>query len=115
MGQLYETTDLPAEVKDKLPIFEDGLPVFDALHKFCCAYTDLFYPTDDAVKSDAELCEYWKFKVAPQYTQGLPPLSKAALIAQMAQGIFDVTAYHDFVGGVVEYTTDPAGAFFQVR
>lgn len=76
---------------------------------------DQFYTTDEDVTSDAELRAYWKFEHTPVYCQGLPELSKSALKDQLAKGIFDVTARHEFVGGVVEYTTDPAGAFFQVR
>jgi len=106
---------LPKDVKDKLPIFQDGLPVYEALHRFCSGYVDQFYATDNDVTSDAELRAYWKFEQTPLYCQGLPELSKSALKDQLAKGIFDVTAYHEFVGGVVEYTTDPAGAFFQVR
>merc|ERR1712238_448524 len=86
----------------------------------------------------ATAAEGWKFQTWPQeyeavqlpedvksklpiYQDGLevyaaiPELSKQALIDQLTRGIFDVTAYHEFVGYVVAYTTDPAGGSLQVR
>jgi len=113
--QVYEETQLPDAFKAKLPIFEDGLPVWQALHDFVAAYVSLHYKDDAAVSGDSELQEYWKFSCVPQYAQGLPPLSRVALTNQITRGMFDVTAYHELVGDVVVYTTDPAGAALQVR
>lgn len=112
---------LPQGVKDQLPLVQDGLPLWDAIHNFVHQYIDLFYSSDSDVQKDKELQKYWRFepmpgqtqKFAPQYE--VPPLSKNKLIDQIAQCIFDATALHNFVGNVVEYTTDPAGACFQVR
>jgi len=113
--ELHEETDLDRGEKDKLPMFEDGLPLWAAFHKFCSGYVGLHYATDASVQADGELREYWKFKVATHYARGLPALSKAALVDQMTHVLFNVTAYHKLVGGVVEYSTDPAGAVMQVR
>jgi len=113
--QLFEEFDLPEEVKRSLPIFEDGLPVWNALHEFYAAYLDLYYASDAAVQADQELQAYWKFQSVPQYAKGLPPLSKAALADQLAQAVFDITAYHEFVGHVIGVLSDPRGCFMQVR
>eukprot|EP00933_Yihiella_yeosuensis_P039804 TRINITY_DN33985_c0_g1_i1.p1 TRINITY_DN33985_c0_g1~~TRINITY_DN33985_c0_g1_i1.p1 ORF type:complete len:872 (+),score=172.75 TRINITY_DN33985_c0_g1_i1:712-3327(+) len=107
--------DLDDEVKRKLPIYEDGLDLWKALERFYSAYVDVYYPTDAEVVSDAELQEYWKFECVPQYARSLPALSKSALKLHLTRTVFDVTAYHEMVGDVVEYTTDPAGAMLQVR
>jgi hypothetical protein len=106
---------LPHDEQHRLPMFEDGLPVFRAFRDFFQKYVSLYYGSDASVKSDPELVEYWKFDNVPQMRSELPELSKDALINQMAQAVFDATAFHNFVGSVAEYTTDPAGAFFQVR
>jgi len=102
-------------VKSKLPIFEDGLDVWHVLHAWFSGYIDLFYGNDDDVKNDAELQQYWKFRNVPQYAKAMPALSKTALVNQITRAVFDVTAMHEFVGNVVSYTTDPAGAALQVR
>eukprot|EP00931_Biecheleriopsis_adriatica_P033221 TRINITY_DN19287_c0_g2_i1.p1 TRINITY_DN19287_c0_g2~~TRINITY_DN19287_c0_g2_i1.p1 ORF type:complete len:1157 (-),score=244.32 TRINITY_DN19287_c0_g2_i1:492-3911(-) len=113
--QVYEEMDLPADEKAKLPIFEDGLEIWASMHKFCSGYVGVYYATDDDVRNDAELQKYWTFNCVPHYAQGLPKLSRASLVDQLTRAMFDVTALHEFVGGVVEYTTDPAGAVMQVR
>jgi len=113
--QVYAETDLPEDVKSKLPIFEDGLHVWQAIFDFVAGYVSVHYTDDAAVQIDPELKEYWKFHQVPQYAKSLPPLSRASLIDQIASGVFHVTAYHELVGDVVAYTTDPAGAALQVR
>lgn len=113
--EVYAETQLPEGVKAKLPIFEDGLPLWQALCDFVAGYISAYYPGDAEVQADKELQEYWKFRCVPQYARQLPPLAKQALIDQIARGIFDVTVLHEIVGDVVEYTTDPAGAALQVR
>lgn len=114
--QVVADSDLPQAVKDALPIFVDGLAVWEAMHTFYSGFVDLYYEDDEAVQADGELVEYWKFELVPQYAAGgLPPLSKASLIDQMTHAVFAVTGYHEIVGQVVPYTTDPAGAALAVR
>ena len=62
------------------------------------------YSDDAAVQADAELVSYWKFELVPQYSVGLPALSKHALVDQMTHSAFGVTAYHEMVGQVIAYT-----------
>merc|ERR1712048_127986 len=95
-----------------MPIFEDGIPLWNALHEFYESYVNLYYASDLDVQSDRELQAYWQFKCVPPYSNGLPPLCKRTLIDQISQAVFDVTGYHEFVGSAVEYVTDPAGLFF---
>merc|ERR1719356_1571236 len=108
-------SNLPDDVKADLPLFVDGLEVWNAYRKFYSEYVDLFYEDDASVVADAALVEYWKFRCVPQYSQGLPPLSKAALADQLTHGSFSVTAWHQAVGDVVQYLTSPNGYFFQIR
>jgi len=115
LPQQYEESDLPEEVKAKLPMFEDGLPLWRCMRDFYSKYVDIFYPTEDILLNDPEIKAYWEFKSCPPYTRGLPTLSKSSFIDQLTQACFDVTAYHEFVGSAVPYLTDPAGAFMQVR
>jgi len=114
-GEFCKEMDLPNEVKEKLPMFEDGLEYWDALFEFYSGYVGVYYESDADVQKDQELQHYWAFTCVPQYAKSVPTLSKAALIKQMTQAVFDVTALHKFVGDVVVYTTDPAGAAMQVR
>eukprot|EP00445_Apocalathium_hangoei_P001813 CAMPEP_0203843458 /NCGR_PEP_ID=MMETSP0359-20131031/2600_1 /ASSEMBLY_ACC=CAM_ASM_000338 /TAXON_ID=268821 /ORGANISM="Scrippsiella Hangoei, Strain SHTV-5" /LENGTH=1059 /DNA_ID=CAMNT_0050758227 /DNA_START=66 /DNA_END=3245 /DNA_ORIENTATION=+ len=113
--QEYEAVKLPEDVKSKLPIYQDGLEVYAAFHDFVSGYVNTYFPDDAKVTSDKELQEYWKFTCVPQYARALPQLSKQALIDQLTRGTFDVTGYHELVGYVVAYTTDPAGGSMQVR
>mmetsp|Transcript_48852 Transcript_48852/g.91421 ORF Transcript_48852/g.91421 Transcript_48852/m.91421 type:complete len:296 (+) Transcript_48852:2-889(+) len=113
--EVYEACDLPEEVKDKMPMFEDGLPFWKILHEFYTGYVDLYYESDEAVLADTEIVAYWRFQCGPQYSRGLPALSKAALVDQMTHAVFTVTGYHEFVGNVIGYVSDPLGGFLQVR
>mmetsp|Transcript_115061 Transcript_115061/g.372159 ORF Transcript_115061/g.372159 Transcript_115061/m.372159 type:complete len:654 (-) Transcript_115061:255-2216(-) len=113
--QEYEAVKLPQDVKSRLPIFQDGLEVYAGFQEFMTGYVSTYYPNDESVRLDAALQEYWKFPCVPQYAAALPALSRQALIDQLTRGAFDVTAYHELVGYVVAYTTDPAGAALQVR
>mmetsp|Transcript_15068 Transcript_15068/g.40622 ORF Transcript_15068/g.40622 Transcript_15068/m.40622 type:complete len:1094 (-) Transcript_15068:78-3359(-) len=113
--QEYKDMTLPEDVKSKLPMFEDGLQVWSALYDFMAGYIGVYFKNDEDVTADKGLQEYWKFTCSPQYAQALPALSRTALIDQLTRGAFDVTAYHELVGDVVAYTTDPAGAALQVR
>ncbi|CAK0802440.1 unnamed protein product [Prorocentrum cordatum] len=111
-----EAFDLPDGLKDRLPIFQDGLDLWRALYRWVSGYLGVFFPTDADVQGDPGLQEYWKFSRTPLYAAALGrPLSKASLTDQITRAVFDATAMHEFVGGVVGYTTDPAGAVLQVR
>merc|ERR1712183_944305 len=96
-------------------MFQDGLPYWALLHDFYSKYVNIYYETDDHIKSDSELQDYWKFACVPQFAKSMPSLSKASLTDHITRVVFDVTAFHEFVGCVVSYTTDPAGASLQVR
>jgi len=111
----YATVDLPEDIKSKLPFWQDGLEVYEAMRKFVEGYVDVYYPTDESLRACPELTKYWQFEHVQQYARQMPAISKEALVKQIARGMFDVTAYHEYVGYVVTYTTDPAGAVPQVR
>ena len=113
--QKVAASDLPQSVKDELPIFVDGLQVWNVMHEFYSGYVGLYYADDAAVQADAELSEYWKFELSPQYSTGLPELTKAGLADQLTHAVFGVTAYHEIVGSVIGYSADPAGVGFSVR
>lgn len=106
---------LSSEDKDKLPFFQDGLRVWKIMETFYSKYVDIYYEDDAAVQADAHLAEYWKFALVPQYTKGLPPLSKSSLAKQLAHSCFHVTAWHEFVGGLMPYVSSPDGMFYGVR
>mmetsp|Transcript_91631 Transcript_91631/g.200871 ORF Transcript_91631/g.200871 Transcript_91631/m.200871 type:complete len:1147 (-) Transcript_91631:374-3814(-) len=111
----YKAHNLPEDVKSRLPIYQDGLEVYEAFQDFMAAYVGVYYPDDASVEADEALQEYWKFELVPQYAKALPKLTRSSLILQLSRGAFDVTALHELVGYVVAYTTDPAGAGLQVR
>jgi len=113
--QLFEDSDLPQELKSKMPMFEDGLPLWAALRDFFAGYVGLYYKDDQEVLADKELHAYWRFHCSPQYARALPALSKDALVNQITQAVFDITAYHEFVGTMVDFTVDPRAGAMQVR
>ncbi len=61
--QVVAASDLPLEVKEELPIFVDGLAVWEAMHEFYSGYVSLYYEDNEAVQADPELAEYWKFEL----------------------------------------------------
>ncbi|CAK0892429.1 unnamed protein product [Prorocentrum cordatum] len=113
--QAYDECDMPEDLKATMPMWEDGLAVWKMLREWHAAYIDLYYDTELHVLADPEIQQYWTFRTTPQYTRGLPPLSKEALIDQVTHSVFWACAFHEFVGGAVEYVTDPGGLFLQVR
>jgi len=102
-------------LKKQLPFFADGLRAWAVIKKFMVAYVDLYFESDAAVLEDTHLQEYWKFSLVPQYSQGLPALSKSSLADQMTHSAFMVTAWHEFVGGLMPYLSSPDGMFYSVR
>jgi len=113
--QAYSECDLPKEIKESMPMWQDGLVVWRMLREFYAAYINLYYESDSDVTSDPAIRQYWTFRTTPQYTKGLPPLSKEAFIDQITDAVFWVCAYHELVGGAIEFVMDPSGLFFQVR
>lgn len=113
--QAYEESDMPEDLKAAMPMFEDGLTVWRMLREWHAAYINLYYEGDLEVLADPEIQQYWTFRCSPQYKEGLPPLSRDALIDQVTHTVFWTCAFHEFVGGAVEFCTDPSGLFFQVR
>lgn len=105
---------LPSEDKDQLPFFQDGLKAWKIMETFYAKYVDMYYKDDDAVQADAHLVNYWQFGLVPQYQKGLPPLSKSALAKQLTHSSFFVTAWHEFVGGLMPYVSSPDGMFFGI-
>lgn len=110
-----KSRNLPEALKNDLPFFKDGLAAWTVLHGFYSSYVDLYYKDDTAVQMDPALQKYWKFTLVPQYQQGLPPLSKGALVDQMTHTCFSVTAWHEFVGSLIPYVSSPTGMFYSVR
>lgn len=113
--QRVQNSDLPPHVKARLPLFVDGLDVWNALHDFYQRYVDLYYRDTAAVCADSALRAYWEFRSTRLYTQGLPALSKPALVDQLTHACFGVTAFHQIAGDVVQYVTTPEGMSFQIR
>mmetsp|Transcript_1929 Transcript_1929/g.4370 ORF Transcript_1929/g.4370 Transcript_1929/m.4370 type:complete len:589 (-) Transcript_1929:114-1880(-) len=108
-------SNLPEEAKKRLPLFVDGLEVWNVMHRFYKSYVAMHYQDDDAVRGDTDLAEYWTFKRSPHYAKGLPALSKAALVDQLTHACFSVTAWHNVVGDITQYVTMPNSMAFQVR
>lgn len=113
--EFVESHPLPAQDKKELPYFQDGLKVWEILIDYYTKYIDMYYPDDAAVSADKDLALYWEFGLVPQYKQGLPKLSKATLVKQIAHSSFYVTAWHEMVGGLMPYVSSPDGMFYGVR
>ncbi|KAG5036393.1 hypothetical protein JHK86_017233 [Glycine max] len=47
-------------VIEDYPYAVDGLEIWDAIKTWVHEYVSLYYPTDDAIKKDSELQEWWK-------------------------------------------------------
>jgi len=117
--------ELGQDVADSLPMFQDGIPLYNAMKEFYSQYVAVYYASDEDLQADAAVGEYWQFRCAPQYRErlhewaeqkvGTPCLTRETLSTHMAQVVFDVTAWHEFVGNVIGYVADPAGAALQVR
>lgn len=123
-GDMYKYQTWPEFVKDhplpdgdkkELPYFQDGLKVWEIMTSFYGKYIDMYYKNDAEVLADKHLAKYWEFGLVPQYKNGLPPLSKAALVNQIAHSSFHVTAWHEMVGGLMPYVSSPDGMFYGVR
>jgi hypothetical protein len=107
--------DLPEEAKAEIPLYTDGLRAWQSLYRFYSGYVDVYYADDQAVRADEDLQEYWTFRCVPQFTQGLPPLSKKALATQLTDSVFYVSAYHQYVGDVIRYFKSPSNMCWQIR
>lgn len=111
--------------QEEVPIAVDGLPIWRAFHSFFREYLDLFYADEAAITADGELAAYWEcidrrggapYSDEPGLPRfGLPSLSKAALIDQLTHHAFSVTAWHELIGSLVQYSATPLGVPYKVR
>lgn len=119
--QYLASKHLSAEMSRSIPIFEDGLAVFNAYRKFFGAYVDIFYSNDVSVTKDKDLVKYWECidrkgnSKSRSYFIGLPLLTKENLIEYLANTAFYVTVMHEVVGTVSQYNETCEGAAACVR
>ena len=118
--EYVESKGLSNKIKSQIPFVTDGLPIWEAFKSFFSKYIDFYYPNDNCVASDSDLQDFWESvnnrgNFGSPMTYGLPKLSKDALIDYTTHLAFTVTAWHEHVGTVVHYLTDPKGMNFKIR
>lgn len=119
-----------------LPLYEDGIDYWNLVHALCESMVTTLFTDDAAVEGDASLKVFWdglktktfdqpKLKAAgidekyDVYDYGLKgekkDLSKDNLVGLLTHFIFTVTAHHEFVGTVIEYTAIPSIQTFKLQ
>mmetsp|Transcript_5664 Transcript_5664/g.9318 ORF Transcript_5664/g.9318 Transcript_5664/m.9318 type:complete len:301 (+) Transcript_5664:892-1794(+) len=116
-GSFLESKQLPEEVMKALPMYQDGMGLWDVIKQYVTSYLTIFFPDDASVQNDVELKTYWaQFEPRPMWIDcALPPLSRESLIEQVTHSIFWVTGGHELVGQIVEFFKDPSGVVGKIR
>ena len=65
-GFVYETLpdfiaskNLSPDLKEQIPLYTDGLPLWDAYLKFFENYVDFFYVDENSIDKDVQLRDFW--------------------------------------------------------
>ncbi len=113
----FVAANLPQECKQTMPLYQDGCDLWEIIRVYVSGYVDIFYDSDDSLKADNELVDYWNgylnYFGAENKDKGMDfpvgDLTKGNLIKQITYHIFWVTVGHEFMGDVFEYLQDPTG------
>ena len=77
-------------------------------YSYFTSYVSFFYPEEKHVAIDEELAAFWECvdlwggKGTP-WRYGLPALCKASLVDYLTHLAFQVTAWHELVGTIIQY------------
>lgn len=115
---LMRAKGLTEEELQMLPLYVDGMKVWDAHYKFVERYFELFYPNGE-VEKDQDIIQYWDHFSSNAtkdnrgginwQVRGLPTLTLGSLLEQLTNNIFWVTAGHEHVGAITYALTPPTG------
>ena len=113
----WEYKPFPVMVKSKridvsnLPLYEDGLLLWNCIKKYVDSYLDLYKYTDnmtDMTNMTNEVKDYWKH-LNSQVNYGLPELNRENLADHLTNTIWWCTGGHEYAGSIVEYLVHPNG------
>ena len=120
-GFVYQTLpdfiaskNLNQNLKEQIPLYTDGLPLWDAYLKFFENYVNFFYKEENSIDEDVQLQDFWtnvnlRGEFGSKKPYGLPKLNKKSLAEYLAHLAFTVTAGHELNGMVVQYGLSPKG------
>ena len=94
----FAATGMPA---DLLPLHEDGLDFYEKIVTYFTTYVDLYYASDQAVASDADLQNFFAVLNEHALNQDLPAATtKKTVVDVLASYVFYVTGYHAHGGSL---------------
>lgn len=101
-------------LNDTIPYVQDGQDFKRIVEKFVADYLIVYYPTEDALFSDADLAHF--LREIDAFGFPVPPIrNRQELINFVREFIMVVTAYHYQVGTVAPYVLDPYAASGKIR
>jgi len=104
-----------ADRPELFPYAEDALEFRGVIHRFVSAYVQVYYPNDEALRSDPQLHDFWEAlhfnmpEKAPQLT------GRAHLIEILSFFIDAVTGMHNHVGNIGDYFRSPTFVSSKIR
>lgn len=107
LAEHFINANLPASMLTTMPMYQDGIDLWNVHASYAEAYVNLIYPTEDLLQRDSEAKDFWK-EVNERYVSsrqyGLPKeISKVALVHYLSHTLWWVTGGHGFFGGIAEY------------
>merc|ERR1711871_527658 len=106
---------LEAATEGKFPWGRDALDYANVVLKYVSDYVDIYYPSDESVRNDAELVAFWHGLAMVEGSQ-IPALQgKRTLKGVIAHFIAYVTGFHNHAGNVADYLVDPTFASPKIR
>lgn len=118
--ETFINAGLPQECLETMPMYQDGMDLWNVMYQYVERFTDALYPSDEDVLQDAELLAYWRevdaSLVRHGRSYGLPVVcTKDALVHHLTHGLFWVTGGHSLVGHLQEYIASPCGCPCKIR
>ncbi|OQS03667.1 hypothetical protein THRCLA_04011, partial [Thraustotheca clavata] len=91
-----------------LPFHEDGMDYWNMVRNFVSDYIDLYFKSEEELNEDADIKDFWAYLKITLPNNMIRDLSLDNLKDLVAHAIFHVSAIHNQVGTIAEYTSDPA-------
>lgn len=107
-------SDANLDCKNDLPMYEDGIKLWNVLKKYVTNYLSSKITSDkDELIKDSDVVDFWNH-FDKDFKYGLPELSFNHLVDHVTNSIWWCTAGHEMVGSIVEYLVHPDGLMSKI-
>ncbi len=120
----HDRLDADGNIKKRngklLPFEEDMVEFWKVVNEFVRGYVSVYYQNDDDIRNDSELISFFENLKQPYFRDSTKILKQDGspldvCVKFFTNFIFGVTGFHNHVGSVAEYLTNPMYAGAKIR